>query len=1308
MKRTVCCVLTILFIKTIVFNQVPLVFKTSAFSGLDSFSAQVLTLIDNNNTQSIIEKGSASTKKGKKSNNSCSARIIVKSHKEPEKYDAIGVASGYRDLWVFQFPSVESATYALNMYQQDNSIEYAEQDCLIKQQAIKKVNENTICPWGSEMTGFDEVKDYSLYSNNTLYDVNVAIIDSSVETSHSFLRDRVNPRVTSLAPEYTDEFELADEETLSHATHIAGIIVANTLSNVKLYSYDVFGKYAETSTLLISLAIDCAIRDQIQVINLSLGGDGSETLKASLQNAYDNNVVLVAAAGNDGVDCSINEWPACFPGAITVSAVDKNCRVASWSNYGDSVDIAAPGDEIYSCLCGNSYGYMSGTSMATPFVTAAAAWVIAYLPAYSPDAIEKTLKAYSTPYLQELRYYGDGILQIAESLPCERAPLVNLNPISDLNYNCLTVSFVDGNSCDIYYSLNGQKPTKDNGLLYNGPFDITESCCLKWCCYLNSSDMFRSVTQEQNIHIYTIADENDFIINEEGVITSYHGEKNCVIVPDSINGVTITAIGEYAFYNDEVESKIKDIILPDSATEILPYAFFECTDLEYIAAPNVVSVGKCAFQKDNSLKIVDFPSLLSVDKQAFSYCITLSSFNVPNIESIEERALEHTYSLKTLLLEKLSLVGKFAFQFSGITFASFPYLQSLGESYCTNCFKGCDLLEEIHLASLTTMGIRNSYGALNMLPKLRVFDAPKLTSLLRTALSDCNNLEEIHLESVKRLKGFALSRCPKLKSVWLPNVITVEENVFYQSGVEFLYLGKVATCNAVLTHNCSIVVPSNVDLSALDDASLNQSKILPHIKVFCVGGIAAEWGTQQHSFCTSEWIQTPSITKKPYLQKSSDNRLIVKADYIALNPSLQWYGSFDGTIELSEKIIGQTEEKLYPSPEDKYLGYFFEVSDYDEDLDNIAFSPVLLKKDIFADYSTIDDILATVPKDLSVYTDESVAELNEVIASIDRRLDVSEQAMVDGYVEALSGALSNLKLKQHTVSFITDGKTIIEYDLEYGNKISNIPDDPVKLGYSFIGWSPNIPSSMPNNSMTFTAVFEPLTYYATFTADGEEIECVPFTVEDERINAPDVPPRDGYVGKWSEYIIAASDIIINAEYITDEYTVIFVADDKTIKSESVEFGSPIEVPDNPQKNGYIFKEWLPKVPETMPAKDMSFYAVFEEIQKPVLIPSVSINNYVSVRTVDYKTTIIFTAVTDNMPEGTSVVWYKDGEEVATGEKLTVKEATEAFILQAKIVDESGSALSSSETELVKVKTGLFSKLIAFFRMLFGKLPIVEQ
>ena len=127
----------------------------------------------------------------------------------------------------------------------------------------------------------------------------------------------------------------------------------------------------------------------------------------------------------------------------------------------------------------------------------------------------------------------------------------------------------------------------------------------------------------------------------------------------------------------------------------------------------------------------------------------------------------------------------------------------------------------------------------------------------------------------------------------------------------------------------------------------------------------------------------------------------------------------------------------------------------------------------------------------------------------------------------------------------------------------------------------------------------------------------------------------------------------------------------------------------------------------MPAYDLSFFAVFDE-HSEIAAPTISIKNYVTSRTVDYRTTITFTAISTYMPDNSSIHWYIDGEKAGEGEQITVEKAKETFTVQAKVVDDSGKILNSTETELVKVKTDFFSKIIAFFRMLFKKLPVIEQ
>lgn len=102
-----------------------------------------------------------------------------------------------------------------------------------------------------------------------------------------------------------------------------------------------------------------------------------------------------------------------------------------------------------------------------------------------------------------------------------------------------------------------------------------------------------------------------------------------------------------------------------------------------------------------------------------------------------------------------------------------------------------------------------------------------------------------------------------------------------------------------------------------------------------------------------------------------------------------------------------------------------------------------------------------------------------------------------------------------------------------------------------------------------------------------------------------------------------------------------------------------------------------------------------------------IKNFVASRTVDYKTTITFTADIENAVEGEETVWFVNGKEVGKGNTYTVGKATENFTVQCKTKDIRGNVIES-EIETVKVKNGFFDRFIAFFRSLFRMLPDIEQ
>lgn len=101
--------------------------------------------------------------------------------------------------------------------------------------------------------------------------------------------------------------------------------------------------------------------------------------------------MIVAAAGNDGINIAF--YPASYPGVLSVAATTRDDIIAGYSNFNRTVDVSAPGSSIYSTLPNNSYGSMSGTSMATPCVAGVAAMVRQKFPNYSPIQIKEQIKA---------------------------------------------------------------------------------------------------------------------------------------------------------------------------------------------------------------------------------------------------------------------------------------------------------------------------------------------------------------------------------------------------------------------------------------------------------------------------------------------------------------------------------------------------------------------------------------------------------------------------------------------------------------------------------------------------------------------------------------------------------------------------------------------------------------------------------------------------------------------------------------------------------------------------------------------------
>ena len=207
--------------------------------------------------------------------------------------------------------------------------------------------------------------------------IKVAVFDTGVDFNHP---DLIGNWVKGVNFTTSDINDVMDRQ--GHGSHCAGVIagtdndfgIVGVAPNVKLYGVKVLGDNGSGSINAIVKGIDWAIAEKIDIISMSLGtsADPGPALHDAIKRARAAGIVIVAATGNENTTCG---WPAAYPEVIAVGAVDQSFGRANFSNFGEAVDVAAPGVDILSTYPGNRYAKLSGTSMATPMVAGVVALV---------------------------------------------------------------------------------------------------------------------------------------------------------------------------------------------------------------------------------------------------------------------------------------------------------------------------------------------------------------------------------------------------------------------------------------------------------------------------------------------------------------------------------------------------------------------------------------------------------------------------------------------------------------------------------------------------------------------------------------------------------------------------------------------------------------------------------------------------------------------------------------------------------------------------------------------------------------------
>ncbi|MEM7126650.1 MAG: S8 family peptidase [Chloroflexota bacterium] len=277
-------------------------------------------------------------------------------------------------------------------------------------------------------------------------DVVIAVLDTGINSSHPEFTGQIVPGYNFVSGNY----DTNDDN--GHGTHVAGIIGARmdnyqggagVCPRCKIMPVKVLDEFNIGLWSVIVQGIVFATDEGAQIINLSLGsGEQSVAVQRAVEYAQERGVLLVAAAGNSRSQDYF--YPAAYSGVLSVAATDNNDREWGLSNRGNFIDIAAPGYLIYSTSRGDSpYHYMTGTSMATPFVTGLAGLLLSQSPQRtSTDLTELIL--YSATDLGELGWdpiFGFGRIDALAALENAQSTTIEPSAQDDSNITSIFIPF---------------------------------------------------------------------------------------------------------------------------------------------------------------------------------------------------------------------------------------------------------------------------------------------------------------------------------------------------------------------------------------------------------------------------------------------------------------------------------------------------------------------------------------------------------------------------------------------------------------------------------------------------------------------------------------------------------------------------------------------------------------------------------------------------------------------------------------------------------------------------------------------------
>lgn len=281
----------------------------------------------------------------------------------------------------------------------------------------------------------------------------VAIVDTGIDYNHEDLKQHII-KGYNFVDNNNDPMD--DNGPIGHGTAVAGTIGAITnndkgirgvVPDIKLLAIKSVDKTGTGDIIRESRGLEYAVNHGAKVINISVAGKSincnttpgffdfltrspvaqAKIYRDAIQNAIEQNVVVIVASGNDNENARDN-IPSSCDGAIAIGATDQNDQRANFSNYGNYVILAAPGTSIFTTFIKNNYGNENGTSFSSPIVAGVAALILQANPSLTPEQIKNCLLNSADPITTD-HPIGGRLNAYKALLFCGNLPTPNPTPI---------------------------------------------------------------------------------------------------------------------------------------------------------------------------------------------------------------------------------------------------------------------------------------------------------------------------------------------------------------------------------------------------------------------------------------------------------------------------------------------------------------------------------------------------------------------------------------------------------------------------------------------------------------------------------------------------------------------------------------------------------------------------------------------------------------------------------------------------------------------------------------------------------------